>query len=309
MLVLVLKFLPSSQRAADERERTARLLGRVKELEERNLELTTLLRNNEKEYMILRHNSLVMERLMKEETEELRAEVSLLADSVEDAESKAMQEQQKLVDDLKRQTEGYVSIFKNHAQLRETEMDELQDKYSTDKHQSSTKIASLEGRMGKMQERLRHLERVRALRAQQEAFESEMSARREQRKLDVERAAPPEPLPHGHGLGRHSVGPATERLQAARYEQQAAMANAAPDDVLETRAALELEEPPLDEQRANLGYQQAQAQAAQSSSLYQRAKPLDTRSVDSRRLDLQAMQAKLSALEAHISDFVATDTT
>jgi hypothetical protein len=54
---------------AEEKVRTERLMKRVGELEDRTITLTTHLRNNEKQYLLLKHKSSVTERLLREETE------------------------------------------------------------------------------------------------------------------------------------------------------------------------------------------------------------------------------------------------
>ena len=106
---------------------TDRLLGHTRELQERAMTLSTLLRNNEREYLLLRHNTSVHERLMKEDSEALKAQNKQLLADYEQHQEQAELDMQEHATHMARQTENYVKTFRAHAHDHMKEQDNLEE--------------------------------------------------------------------------------------------------------------------------------------------------------------------------------------
>eukprot|EP01048_Picozoa_sp_COSAG05_P020683 COSAG05_NODE_3580_length_1981_cov_1.397450_1_plen_376_part_00 len=112
---------------AESKAQTERLLAQTRELQERTTTLSTLLRNNEREYLLLRHNTSVHERLMKEDNEALKAQNEQLLADHDQHKDRAEHDMQEHATHMARQTENYVKTFRAHAHDHMKEKDNLEE--------------------------------------------------------------------------------------------------------------------------------------------------------------------------------------
>ena len=151
---------------------TERLLERVREADERTTTLSTLLRNNEREYLLLRHNTAVGERVMKEDNAALQEQNSVLLSKSEEDKARLEEEHQQFAEELGRQTETYVQTFRSHATAREKERDDAHAEMKKAKLEHEQEEAALEQRISKMAQKITRLDKVRKLSTQQKKWEA-----------------------------------------------------------------------------------------------------------------------------------------
>ena len=159
-----------------------RLLSRVAEVEERASTLSTLLRNNEKEYLLLRHNTAVTERVMKEDNIGLHEQNKALIAEHQQEKQLSEEEHHQFAEELGRQTETYVHTFRSHATAREKERDEAHAMMVQHKTQYEENKQGLEERIEKMAEKIGRLDKVRKLTSQQKKWEAQQNAKDKQKK-------------------------------------------------------------------------------------------------------------------------------
>jgi hypothetical protein len=173
---------------AEGKVQVERLLTRVAEVEERASTLSTLLRNNEKEYLLLRHNTAVAERVMKEDNIGLQEQNKTLVARHQQEKTILQEEHQQFAEELGRQTETYVHTFRSHATAREKERDEAHAQMVHHKTQHEETKGALEQRIGQMAQKIGRLDKVRKLTSQQkkwEAAQNTKEAQRKQRQVDL----------------------------------------------------------------------------------------------------------------------------
>lgn len=160
------------QALSETKIRSTRLINHTRELSERVSTLSTLLRNNEREYLLLRHNSSVHERLMKEDNELLRQQNQKLLNQYNSCCEHTESQIQEHAESLARQTENYVKTFRAHAHNHMQERDHLEEQLSRANAAAKKQQEVLANRVAKMSSKCRRLDKIRRLNAQRQAWEA-----------------------------------------------------------------------------------------------------------------------------------------
>lgn len=160
------------QAMSEGRVQSERLLSQSRELQERVATLSTLLRNNEKEYLLLRHNTSVHERLMKEDNEALKEQNEQLLQQFHSHREKAEADMQDHAEHLSRQTESYVKTFRAHAHDHMKEKDQLEQELLLEKKKYKKDKSKLEERVATMADKCKRLDKIRRLNEERVKWEA-----------------------------------------------------------------------------------------------------------------------------------------
>eukprot|EP00947_MAST-08B_sp_MAST-8B-sp1_P005772 g5772.t1 len=133
---------------------------------------------NMKEYLVLRHNSQVATRLLKEENEMLRAQLQHKIQDLHHLTERSRMEGDAIRSSAVQEGEMYAEQFRRQAQAREEDLTVLKQQYAQVQGMYEARVGKLEGALGKLRGRHKALLDRRAL--DFEGFGNDVTALRRQ---------------------------------------------------------------------------------------------------------------------------------